>query len=111
MLSSRAFRLMNTVDRGVCWTIRMECWVIGSLPADPNELGQWLRIDPNEVIMALKLAVPSIFKVENGELTCPELDAHRQRLSEHHANLAAWGSKGGKKATANKGNGHKPSSN
>lgn len=38
MLSNRHFRMMTLQQRGLLYTLRLECWVNGSVPCDLTSL-------------------------------------------------------------------------
>jgi hypothetical protein len=49
ILAERNFRLMSLPERGLLFTIRLECWVNGSVPSLPDELAKYLGLNPTDV--------------------------------------------------------------
>lgn len=90
-LAQLPFRAAKLQDRGLIYTLKLECWVNRELPADPGLLAIVLGQPADEVAKSLPAALP-FFKVADGKITCPELDAYRAHLEERHAKQ----SKGGK---------------
>ena len=95
MLASRAFRLSTATERGVLYTMKLECWVNKTTPSEPRALAKILGLDAGDVDAALPAVMP-FFAVENGEIRCPELDRYREHLEARHAKQ----SKGGKASAA-----------
>ncbi len=96
ILSSKAFRFMNLSQRGLLFTMRLECWVNQSIPSLSNELARYLGLNPQEVSDSLSSEVVSYFNDAEGSYTCPELEDYRQHLKELRDKQRA----GGKKAAA-----------
>lgn len=95
MLASRPFRAMAAAERGIWWTMRLECWTNGSVPREPSALAAVLSLDVDQVAHALPSVMP-FFIVDGDELRCAELDAYRAHLEARHARF----SEGGKKSAA-----------
>jgi hypothetical protein len=93
MLASRPFRLMSATQRGVLYTMRLELWANGTLPAEPGSLAAILGIDAGEVAAALP-AVMQMFTSTNGEIRSAELDQYRAHLALRHAKLSEAGRAG-----------------
>ena len=100
MLANRAYRLMTASERGVLWSMRLECWANHTLPLDPCALAKILGLDAGEVATALP-AVMAFFSDETREIRCPELDAYRAKL-EDARNAKVEGGKRGADATNKK---------
>lgn len=97
MLANIHFRMLEPAERGILYTMRLECWVNHGLPTNPVMLAKILGADPGEVAAALP-ALKSFFREENNLLISPELEDYRAHL----ANSRAKQSEGGKKSAANK---------
>ena len=97
MLANIHFRMLEPAERGILYTMRLECWVNHGLPTNPVMLAKILGADPGEVAAALP-ALKSFFREENNLLISPELEDYRAHL----ANRSAKQSEGGKKSAANK---------
>ena len=94
MLASRNFRLMNIAERGLLYTIRLECWENREVPASINHLAKYIGCDVSDVQVALTDLVKSFLNEEDGLLTCPELDDYRQHLDERKSKQSAGGKNG-----------------
>lgn len=95
LLAQLPFRQMTLPERGLCFTMRLECWVNQRLPDSPDALAKVLGLNPDDVSRALPAAM-AFFKKQGGFLTCPELDDYRQHLRE----IREKQSKGGKAGAA-----------
>jgi len=101
MLAKFEFRRMSLTQRGLLYTMKLECWVNGFLPPDEQELARVLGISPSEVTSALPALKP-FFTLTGGVITCPELDNYKQHLAERREKQSAGGKKGAR--TTNKKN-------
>ncbi len=97
ILSSKAFRVMNLSQRGLLFTMRLECWVNQALPSLSNELAKYLGVGHQELTEALSGEVISFFKDSGSLYTCPELEDYRQHLKEQREKQSAGGKKGAAK--------------
>ncbi len=100
ILSSKAFRVMSLSQRGLLFTMRLECWVNQSIPSLSNELAKYLGFCHSEVSDALSADVISYFNDSGNSYVCPELEDYRQHLNEQKEKQRAGGKKGA--ATTNK---------
>ena len=100
ILSSKSFRVMNLSQRGLLFTMRLECWVNQSVPSLSNELAKYLGFGHQEVSDALSADVLSHFKNAGGSYLCNELEDYRQHLNEIKQKKSEGGKKGA--ATTNK---------
>jgi len=96
MLSKIPFRLCSLEARGLLFTMRLECWVNGKLPADPQSLAMVLGVPETEVSRSLPLVV-SFFEVVDGLLICPELEDYRQHIAERKRKQSEGGKAGAAK--------------
>lgn len=104
MLAKVDFRTMTLAERGLLYTMRLECWVNSSLPSDSAKLAKIIGFDRDDVIAALP-SVIAFFSDDGGVITCPELENYRSYL----ASIRAAQSEGGKRTQAQKkGSGKKP---
>ena len=97
MMASTPYRLLGLAERGLLYTMRLECWVNHGLPENPAALAKILGFDAAEVAAALPAVMP-FFRKENGFITCPELDDYRRHLEATRLKQ----SEGGKQSAANK---------
>ena len=96
ILSSKSFRVMSLSQRGLLFTMRLECWVNQSIPSLSNDLARYLGLNNQEVLDALSANVISYFSESEGSYMCPELEDYRQHIKEQRDKQRA----GGKKAAA-----------
>ena len=91
MLADISFRSMNLEERGLLYTLRLECWANGSLPSDITTLSIVLgqNIKPEHI-----KAVQSFFQIDESTITSPELNDYRQHLEERREKQRRGGRKG-----------------
>lgn len=99
ILANHSFRVLSLAERGLWHTMRLECWVNHSLPADPATLARVLGFTGEEVTRALPAVMP-FFAQSNGSLICPELDDYRAHISEQREKQSAGGKNGAAKTNA-----------
>ena len=99
MMASTAYRLLSLAERGLLYSLRLECWCNGSMPADPAKLARILGYDAGEVAAALPRLEP-FFDDADGALTCPELDDYRAYLDERRARQSEGGKRGAARTNA-----------
>jgi len=100
MLAKREFRLMSLAERGMLWTMRMECWVNASVPASKQNLTKIFNLTESEVETALSSNVLKFFNSKNESLFCQELDFYRENLNAKSKAQSEGGSNGGKATQA-----------
>lgn len=93
MMARMEFRLMSLAGRGLLYTLRNECWVNGSMPADPDLLARAIGFPVDEVVSALREVKP-FFREHDGQLRCVELDDYRAHLERHRRRQSEGGRKG-----------------
>ena len=91
ILSALPFRKMTLQERGLFYTMRLECWENLRLPGNQNELAKVLGLPDNEVAESLG-NVMSFFDMRENFIICPELEDYRTHLAEQREKQ----SKGGK---------------
>lgn len=101
MLASASFRLLNLNARGLLYTLRLECWTNGSLPAAPVKLARILGLDAHDVESALH-DLGTFFDISDERLTCAELEDYRAYLSGVRERQSAGGKKGAAQTNAPK---------
>jgi len=95
LLARLPFRTMTLQDRGLLYTMRLECWVNVRLPHNHNDLAKVLGLPVNEVVGSLAAVMP-FFQVQDSFVISPELENYRTHLAE----LRIKQSKGGKLGSA-----------
>lgn len=93
MLSRLPFRTMTLQDRGLLYTMRLECWVNVRLPDKPGDLAKVLGLPVTEVSASLPAVMP-FFEVAGGYITSPELDDYRAHLNERRHKQSQGGKRG-----------------
>lgn len=120
MLANRDFRIMSLAERGLLFTLRMECWENDHVPARITELARYLGCETAEIEKLLTERVKTFFNEEEGSLFCPELDDYKKHLQEKRERQKKGGEIGAaitnakrnkSKSGANTGGKSKPSSN
>lgn len=81
MLSRREYRAMSLSERGLLYSLRLECWANKTAPADPAILSKVLGYSQDEISAALP-AVMSFFTLAGEEIFSPELDDYRAHLAK-----------------------------
>ena len=76
IMADKRYRLMELHERGLLITLKCECWVNGSAPADPDELAKWLGFAQEKIKSALTQRVLEFFKIGDGELIDPAIDRY-----------------------------------
>ena len=93
MMAKIEYRTMSLAARGLLYSMRLECWVNGMLPANPDRLAKILGFTVDEIKNSLP-EVQSFFANVDGFLISPELDNYKIHLAEGKKRM----SDGGKKA-------------
>lgn len=96
MLANIRFRTMTPAERGLLYTMRLECWVNHGVPKDAVTLAKVLGFSQSEVATALP-AVAQFFGEANGLFISPELEDYRAHLAGIRVKQAAGGKKGAEK--------------
>ena len=97
MLANISFRSMDLAQRGLLYTMRLECWANESLPSNvdtlSNVLGQ--NIKPEHI-----KAVQSFFQIDESTIISPELNNYRQHLEERREKQSRGRRKGATKTNS-----------
>jgi len=94
ILANKKYRLMNLTERGLLYSIRLECWENKEVPASPIDLAKYLACDVSDVKEGLTERVKSFLYEKEGLFICPELDDYRQHLAERKAKQSRGGKDG-----------------
>ncbi len=116
MMARLEYRTLTLAQRGLLYSMRLECWVNQFLPESAEVLARILGFDPAEIAAELPYVMP-FFEVENGRITSPDLEAYRRRVEGIRERQAQGGKAGAAKTNARKtradtgvsGNSGKPS--
>lgn len=93
MLAQLPFRTMTLQDRGLLYTMRLECWVNIRLPHSHNDLAKVLGLTVAEVADSLAAVMP-FFEIVDGFITSPELENYRAHLEERKSKQSHGGKRG-----------------
>lgn len=93
MMANIDYRTMSLVGRGLLYSMRNECWVNGSVPADLSKLARVLGFDVAEVQRTLPDVMP-FFDTDGESIFSPELEAYREKLKAQRERQAEGGRKG-----------------
>lgn len=96
MMARTDYRVLGLVERGLLYTLRLECWVNGQVPSDPATLARVLGFPVDEVAPALQGLRP-FFVEYGGALRCPELDDYRAHLEDRRQKQSEGGRNGARK--------------
>lgn len=93
MMGRIEYRTLSLPQRGLLYSMRLECWVNQFLPESPGVLARILGFDVDEVAAELPYVMP-FFESENGRITCPELEAYRAYLDHVRERKSQGGRRG-----------------
>ncbi len=96
MMARTDYRVLSLAERGLLYSLRLECWVNQTLPESPDVLARVLGLDHAEVAKALP-AVMRFFRGIDGLITCPELEDYRTHLEGIRERQSAGGRRGAEK--------------
>lgn len=95
------YRTLTLPQRGLLYTMRLECWVNQYLPESPSILARILGFDAAEIAAELPYVMP-FFAVENGRIYSPDLESYRQHVERIRERQAQGGKVGATKTNARK---------
>lgn len=93
ILAQLPFRTMTLQDRGLLYTMRLECWVNMRLPQSHNDLAKVLGKPVAEVAGSLAAVMP-FFDVVDGFIVSPELENYRAHLADRKSKQSQGGKRG-----------------
>lgn len=93
ILAQLPFRTMSLQDRGLLYTMKLECWVNVRLPHNHNDLAKVLGLPVAEVAGSL-VAVMPFFEVVGGFIISPELENYRTHLVDRKSKQSHGGKRG-----------------
>ena len=93
ILAQLPFRTMRLQDRGLLYTMKLECWVNVRLPHNHNDLAKVLGLPVAEVAASLAAVMP-FFAVVDGFIISPELENYRVHLEERKSKQSHGGKRG-----------------
>ncbi|MDP2786186.1 MAG: hypothetical protein Q8O38_16580 [Sulfurimicrobium sp.] len=78
-MASTHYRVMSLAERGLMYSMRLECWVNTGLPENPATIAKILGFSFEDVKAALPGVMP-LFANHGGMIICPELEDYRAHL-------------------------------
>jgi len=93
ILAQLPFRTMMLQDRGLLYTMRLECWVNVRLPNNHSDLAKVLGLSVAEVAGSLAAVMP-FFEVADGFIVSPELENYRAHLADRKSKQSHGGKRG-----------------
>lgn len=94
ILADRNFRLMTLAERGLLFSMRLECWQNSEVPSIENDLAKYLGYEFSDIQNALTPRVKAFFNLNDSSFNCPELDDYRQHLAQQKAKQSEGGKRG-----------------
>ena len=93
ILAQLPFRTMTLQDRGLLYTMRLECWVNVRLPQSHNDLAKVLGLSVAEVAGSFAAVMP-FFEIVDGFIISPELENYRAHLADRKSKQSHGGKRG-----------------
>ncbi|MBA4382962.1 MAG: hypothetical protein C0406_10390 [Sideroxydans sp.] len=90
ILAQLPFRTMTLQDRGLFFTMRLECWVNIRLPQNHADLAKVLGLPVAEIAESLEAVMP-FFESVDGYVISPELENYRAHLAERKSKQSQGG--------------------
>ena len=94
ILAGRNFKLMTLAERGLFFSMRLECWQNSEVPATENDLAKYLGYELSEIQKALTARVKSFFILKDDLFYSQELENYRQHLDERKTKQSEGGKRG-----------------
>ena len=93
ILAQLPFRTMTLQDRGLLYTMKLECWVNVRLPHNHSDLAKVLGLPVAEVAASLAAVMP-FFEIVDGFIISPELENYRAHLADRKSKQSHGGKRG-----------------
>jgi hypothetical protein len=77
MMAKREYRSMTLAERGLLYSMRLECWENQTLPSDPAKLAKVLGYSAEEIQLSLPAVMP-FFTVTGEDILSQELEHYRK---------------------------------
>jgi len=101
ILANMQFRLATLAERGLIYTMRLECWVNKFIPSNPKEMSAMLNLQQTDLEANLTPRVKAFFQIHDGYYSCKELDDYREMLRNRSTSQSKGGKNGGLKTQEN----------
>jgi len=100
-IADEAFKLLSLEERGLWITMLAQCWVNGSVPADPTALGKVLGLEAGLVSRSLS-PVSQLFGQKEGRFYSADLERQRDMYAERQLERQRAGRKGARQRWSEK---------
>lgn len=100
MLANKDFRLMSLEERGLLFTMRLECWQNKEVPTVASDLAKYLGCDFSAIQNALTPRVKSFFMQNDSSFFSPELEDYRCHLAQRRTKQSVGGKRGADKVNS-----------
>lgn len=104
ILANRSFRQMSLAERGLLYTLRLECWTNMTTPSKKDELAKYLGFSLNEIEEAFTTRLDAFIEINGDDLRIPEIDNYRKHLKDRQEKQSEGGKKGARKTNDKLGN-------
>lgn len=96
LLANKNFRLMGLAERGLLYTLKLECWANMLTPSKKEELAKYLGITLRELSDAFTTRVETFIEISGDDLRMPEIDDYRKHLVDRREKQSKGGKVGAK---------------
>jgi hypothetical protein len=102
ILVNRHFRLMTLEERGLLFTLRLECWENKQAPISSRDLAKYTGCDIAEIEKALTDNVKTFFVEKSGFFISPDLEDYRTHLADRKKKQSQGGKLGSRITNSNR---------
>ena len=95
-LSTREFKFMTMEERGLLFTIKLECWLNNSVPSNNEELAKYLGVTVEQINRALTRNVKCFLQNVGNSYECIDIEVYRHQLNQQREKQSKGGKKGAK---------------
>lgn len=95
-LSTREFKLMSMEERGLLYTIKLDCWLNNNVPSSHEELAKYFGVPVEQINRALTDNVKSFLKLIGNSYECVDIEVYRHQLNARREKQSKGGKKGAK---------------
>lgn len=81
VLAKSEFRELSLQERGLLYTLKLECWVNKSLPSDLKKLAKYAGL-PEHELAEIMPNIGHFFTTKANRISSPELDNYRAHLEK-----------------------------
>ncbi len=96
ILSTREFKFMTMEERGLLYTIKLDCWLNNSVPSNHEELAKYFGVSVSEINRSLTENVKSFLKHIGDSYECTDIEIYRSQLNARLQKQSNGGKKGAK---------------